>query len=185
MGSSTNEAVQENLALSLSEFFVQANTFSHEVESKAKEQLALAEELALAKEQHEKQAQGFFIRETALNQELSALRQAKLEANKKLHDKGQEYTTLLGKVVPLRTQVVELQEEAATSKAKRANLEEQSVDREVQLGKVEAKLTAKAEALEKAKEELTLRAEDFEKDKAELLDDVVDAYAAGFEDALA
>jgi len=103
MGSSTPEAVQENLALSLGEFLAQANASSHEVELKAKEQLALAEELALAKEQLAKQAQGFFIRETALNQELSILRQAELEANKKLYDKGQEYTTLLGKVVPLRT----------------------------------------------------------------------------------
>ena len=33
--------------------------------------------------------------------------------------------------------------------------------------------------------ELTVQAEDFEKAKVELLDDVVDAYAAGFEDALA
>jgi len=58
--------VQENLAFSLGEFFAQANTFSHEAESKAKEQLALAEELALVKEQLANQLQGFFIRETAL-----------------------------------------------------------------------------------------------------------------------
>jgi len=145
----------------------------------------LAKELALVKEQLANQAQGFFIRETALNQELSALRQIELEANKKLHDKGQEYTTLLGKVVPLRAQVVELQEEAAASKAKMANLEERSVDREVQLGKVEAELTVKAEALEKTKEKLTSQVEDFEKAKVELFDDVADAYAIGFEDALA
>jgi len=173
------------LALNLVEFFAQANAFSHEAESKAKEKLALAEELALVKEPLANQAQGFFIRETALNQELSALRHAELEANKKLHDKGQKYTTLLGKVVPLCAQVVELQEEGATSKAKMANLEERSVDQEVQLGKVEVELIAKAEALEKAKEELTLQAEDFEKAKAKLLDDAGDAYAVGFEDALA
>jgi len=51
MGSSTNEAVQENLALNLGEFFAKANACSHEAELKAKEQLALAEELALVKEQ--------------------------------------------------------------------------------------------------------------------------------------
>ena len=94
---------------------------------------------------------------------MSALRQAELEANKKLHDKGQEYTTLLGKVVLLRAQVVELQEEVATNKAKMANLEQRFVDREVHLGKVEAELTEKAEAFEKAKEELIAQAEDFEK----------------------
>ena len=123
------------------------------------------------KEQLAKQAQVFFNRETALNQELSALRQAELEANKKLHDKGQEYTTLLGKVVPLRTQVVELQEEVAANKAKMVNLEERFADREVQLGKVEAELTLKTEALEKAKAELTLQAKVFEKAKTELIVD--------------
>jgi len=98
MGSSTNEAVQENLALSLGEFFAQANASSREAELKAKEQMALAEELALVKMQLANQAQTFFIRKTALTQELSALQQAELEANKKLHDKGQEYTTLLVKL---------------------------------------------------------------------------------------
>jgi len=92
---------------------------------------------------------------------------------------------LLGKVVPLRVQVVELQEEAATNKAKIANLEERVVDRVVQLGKVEAELTEKDEALEKAKEEITVQAKDFEKAKAELFDDAAQAYADGFEDALA
>ena len=52
-----------------------------------------------------------------------------------------------------------------------ARLEERATDREVQLGKVEAELTAQVEAFERA--------------KAELIDDVADAYAAGFEDALA
>jgi len=85
--------------------------------------------------------------------------------------------------VPLRAQVVALQEEVAANKAKMANLEERSVDWEV--GKVEAELTEKVEALEKAKKELTTQAEDFEKAKVGLLDDAVDAYAAGFEDALA
>jgi len=51
MGSSTTEAVQENLALSFGEFFAHANSSSHEAELKTKEQLALAEELALVKEE--------------------------------------------------------------------------------------------------------------------------------------
>jgi len=41
----------------------------------------------------------------------------------------------------------------------------------VQLGKVEAELTAQAEAFKRA--------------KAEIIDDTADAYAVGFEDALA
>ena len=51
MGSSNDEAVRENLTLSLGEFLAQADAFSHEAELKAKEQLALAKELALVKEQ--------------------------------------------------------------------------------------------------------------------------------------
>jgi len=81
--------------------------------------------------------------------------------------------------------VVELQEEAEANKAKMARLEERATDREVQLGKVEAELIVKTEVLEKAKAELTSQAEVFGKAKAELIDDVADAYAAGFEDALA
>jgi len=50
---------------------------------------------------------------------------------------------------------------------------------------VEAELTVKIEALEKAKAELDLQAEAFGKIKTELIDDAADAYAAGFEDALA
>jgi len=74
MVSSTSEVVRENLALSFGEFFAQADTFSHEAESKTKEQLALAEELALVKEQLAKQAHVSFNRETTLNQELMAIR---------------------------------------------------------------------------------------------------------------
>jgi len=73
IGSSNEEAVRESLALSFGEFFTQDDAFSHEAESKAKEQLALAEELALVKEQLAQQAQVFFNRETAPNQEISAL----------------------------------------------------------------------------------------------------------------
>jgi len=51
MGSSTDEAMQEILALSLREFFARANSSSHEAELKTKEQQVLAEELALVKEQ--------------------------------------------------------------------------------------------------------------------------------------
>jgi len=116
MGSSNEKDARGSLALNLGEFFAQVDAFSHEAESKAKEQLALV------KEQLAQQAQVFFHRETVLNQELSALRQAELETNKKLFDKSQEYTTLLAKVVPLRTQVVGLEEEVVATKAWMVNL---------------------------------------------------------------
>ncbi|XP_068466442.1 uncharacterized protein [Phaseolus vulgaris] len=180
---------------------------------KTKEQQALTDELTRVKEQLANQAQRFLIRETALTEELGVLQKAELEANKRFHDEGQKYTTLLNKVVPLCAEVVGLKEEVVANKAKMANLEERSVDREVHLSKVEAeltekteaiektkreitkkaetlektkeKLTEKAEALVKSKEEMTTQIEDFENTKAELLDDVVDAYAARFEDAFA
>ena len=177
MGSFNEKDAQESLRAwppSHGEFFAQADAFSHEAESKAKEQLALAEELALVKEQLAQQAQVFFHRETALNQELSTLRQAELETNKKLFDKSQEYTTLLAKIVPLRTQVVGLVEEVVATKARMVKLEERATEREVKLGKVEAELIAQTEALEKAKAELTIQAKVFGR-----------AKTAGFEDALA
>ena len=66
--------VRENLAFGLGEFLSLVDAFSHKAESKAKGQLALAEELALVREQLAQQTQVFTNRETALNQELSALR---------------------------------------------------------------------------------------------------------------
>jgi len=74
MGSSSEKVVRESLAVSLGEFFAQSDAFSHEAESKAKEQLALAEELDLAKEQLAQQAQVFSNRETSLQQKVGALR---------------------------------------------------------------------------------------------------------------
>jgi len=52
-----------------------------------------------------------------------------------------------------------------------ARLEDRSTNQEVQLGHVEA--------------ELLQQAERFKEVEAELAEDIVDAYAAGFEDALA
>jgi len=184
-GSLSDEAVQEKWALYLGEFLARANSSSREAEKKSQEHQALAEELALVKEQMAKQAKSFFIRETALNQELDVLREAELTTNKRLHDEGQKYTTLLSKVVPLRVELEELKAENAVNKEKMTTLEERSVDPEVLLGKVEAELTEKTEAFEKAKAELTIQAEDFEKAKAELLDDAADAFVVGFEEALA
>jgi len=45
-----------------------------------------------------------------------------LEANKRLHDEGQKYTTFLTKVLPLRAELVELKEVVEANKAKMASL---------------------------------------------------------------
>ena len=39
------------------------------------------------------QAQRFFIEEVALTEALGVVRKAEVEANKRLHDEGQKYTT--------------------------------------------------------------------------------------------
>jgi len=56
MGGSNKKVAWESLALSLGEFFSQADAFSCETESKTKEQLALVGELDLVKEQLAQQA---------------------------------------------------------------------------------------------------------------------------------
>jgi len=139
------------------------------VEAKAKEDLALAEEKR--KDKLAQQARVFATRETALMQELSRLRQSEKDAKKRLFDKGQEYTELESKVLPLRTRVAELEKEVEQTKAEMAKLKERATNQEVQLGRVEGELTQQAEA--------------FKKTEAELIEDVAKAYAARFEDALA
>ena len=64
------------------------------------------------------------------------VRKAEVEANKRLHDEGQKYTTLLAKVVPLHAEIAMLKDAAAANQAKMTSLEERSITREVLLGKV-------------------------------------------------
>jgi len=128
------------------------------VETKAKEEMTLL-------------ARAFTTRETALKQEFANLRQAEKDLSKRLHDKIQEVVELEAKILPLRTRAIKLEEAAEATKAKVARLEERSTNQEVQLGRAEA--------------ELLQQVEKFKKAEAELTEDVVDAYAAGFEDILA
>jgi len=116
-------------------------------------------------------ARFFTTRETALEQELSSLCQSEKDVKKRLFDKGQEYTNLESRVLPLHTRVVELEEEAEQTKAKMAKLEQRDTNQEVHFGRVEAQLTQQAEA--------------FKKTEVELIEDVANAYIVGFEDALA
>jgi len=90
------------------------------VEAKAKEDLALAEERK--KDELAQLARAFATRETALEQELSSLHQSEMDVKKRLFDKGQEYIDLESRVLPLRTRVVEMEEEAKATKAKMAKL---------------------------------------------------------------
>ena len=73
-------------------------------------------------------------------------------------------------ILPLRTRVVELEEEAEQTKAKMAKLVDRAINQEVQFGQVEGELAQQSESFKKA--------------EAELIEDAADTYAAGFEDAL-
>jgi len=183
--------MRERMGLSLGEFLAQSKALTSKTEvrikeklafvkAKAKEDLALVEakakeDLMLAEEKKKEElaqlARIFTTRETALEQELSSLRQFEKDVKKRLFDKGQEYTDLESRVMPLRTRVVELEEEAEATKAKMPKLVERATNQEVQLGRLEAELTQQTKA--------------FKKTEAELIEDAADAYAAGFEDALA
>ena len=149
-----DEMLPEDMTLSLGGLLARANSSSHQAEVRAKEQQALADELDTMKEQMARQAQRFFIQEAALTEEMSVLRKAELEANKRLHDGGQKYTSLLAKVLPLRVEIAELKVAAAANQVKMTNLEECSVTWEVHLGKVEAELAEKDETPVKVKAEL-------------------------------
>ena len=134
------DVIRECIGLSLGEFLVQSNALASKTEVRTKEQLALVEakakeDLALAKEKKKdelaQQAQVFATREIALQQELNSLRQSEKDVKKRLFDKGQEYTDLESRVLPLHTRVVELEEEAEATKAKMAKFEEGATNQEV------------------------------------------------------
>ena len=155
LGNLDDGTLPENMALSLGGVLARAIFSSHQAEVRAKEQQALANELAQVKEQMAAQAQRFFIQEATLTEALGMVRKAEVEANKRLHDEGQKYTTLLAKVVPLLAEIATLKDTVAANQAKMTSLEERSVTREVLLGKVEADLAGKNEDLKKIKAKLT------------------------------
>jgi len=61
LGNFADEALPESKALSLGGFLARTSSSFHQAEVKAKEHQALADELALVKEQMAKEAQHFFI----------------------------------------------------------------------------------------------------------------------------
>ena len=162
---SDETAARERLGLNFGALLAQSNALITRTEVR----VALVE--AKAKEETTLLAHSFATCETALKQELTSLHQAKKDLSKRLHDKSQEAVELEAKILPLRTRAIELEEAAEASKAKMTRLEERSTNQEVQLGRVEAELLQQAKRFEEA--------------EAELTGDAVDAYDAGFEDALA
>jgi len=72
------------------------------------------------------QAHRFFIQEAALTEALG-VRKAEEATNKRLHEDGQKYTTLLNKVVPFHAEIAELKDVAAATQVKMANLEARSI----------------------------------------------------------
>ena len=94
------DTAREILGLGFGELLAQANAYIDKAEE-MKEQLALVEakakeDLALAEEKNKEElAQLVLIfpnQETALDQELSSLRQTENKIKKRLFDKGQKYT---------------------------------------------------------------------------------------------
>jgi len=65
---------------------------------------------------------------------LGCLRQSERDTKKQVYDKGQEVVQLEAKILPLRTWVIQLEEEAEETKAKMAKLEERATNQEVLLG---------------------------------------------------
>jgi len=148
------DALIESVFCSLGSYFAQIHDHR---EQATKEKLAMVDEVAkLKKELDQRQAvvseeaklkeemarlgQHFLTKETALNEELRVVRNAECEANRKLHEHGQEYATLLGRVVPLRVELAELKDTLKEKEGKITNLEGRSMTREVLLGKVEGEL---------------------------------------------
>jgi len=107
----TEDVARERLGLGFDGLLSQANAYIDKAEA-LREQLALVEvkakeDLVMAEEKKKEEINQLVLiftnRETALDQETSSLRQTENGIKKRLFDKGQEYTDLESKVLPLRT----------------------------------------------------------------------------------
>ena len=116
-GGPTDEAMEESAARSLGEYFSCASFWRQQTEARAREYQALADELALSKEQTNDQARRWFNQEAAIKETLRVAQKDEEAANKRLHEADQTYTELLAKVVPLHhEEIVELKAVADASK---------------------------------------------------------------------
>ena len=100
----------------------------------------MVDEVAKLKEELAQQGRRFLTKENALSEELRVVRNAEREANKKFQEQGQEYTTLLTRVVPLRVEIADLKDALKEKDDKITNIEGRSMTREVLLGQVEGEL---------------------------------------------
>jgi len=100
----------------------------------------VVDEVAKLKEELAQQGRRFLTKENALSEELRVVRNAEREANKKFQEQGQEYTTLLTRVVPLRVEIADLKDALKEKDDKITNIEGRSMTREVLLGQVEGEL---------------------------------------------
>ena len=97
--------------------------------------------MAKLEEKLSTQAKTVAYRETAMYVELGSLHQAEKDAKKALQ--------LEVKILPLRTNMIELEELVVEMKGKVAKLEERATQREVLLGQVEGELAEKVESFKK------------------------------------
>ena len=102
--------------------------------------------------------------------EAADLHKYEIAVKKLLFKKSHEDLGAHAKVLSLRTEIIVLTEKAEESQEKMARLEEKSSQQEERLVKLEEELSRKDELCKQT--------------KVELINDVVDAYAVGFEDAM-
>jgi len=127
----TEEALNESLFCSLKSYLTRIpdhrEQATKEKLAKLKEELdqrqAVVSKVAKLKEEMARLGQHFLNKETVLNEELRVVRNAEREAKGKLHEHGQEYATLLGRVVPLRVELVDMKDTLKEKEEKITNLE--------------------------------------------------------------
>jgi len=139
--------------------------------SRAQEAEELKARMAELEKELSLKTKAFASRETAMYNELASLRQSEKDAKKALFDKSHEVVQLEAKILPVRNNVVDLEEKVEEMQAKMTKQKERATQREVLLGQVEGELAEMVELFKKTKEELT--------------NDVADAYGEGFQDAIA
>ena len=84
----TDEAMEESIIRSLGGYLSHASSWRQQTETMAREYQALADELALLKEQTTDQARRWFNQEAAIKEALKVAQKAEEAANKRIHAAG-------------------------------------------------------------------------------------------------
>jgi len=172
-GGQSEGAKKEGMNFYLGAFLACANSWRDQARAKASELSALQaleKECASLKEEKRRWER----QEEAYKDSLKVAQKAKEEASKRLHETGQAHAELLGQVVPLCVQIVDLKDAVETSKAQQKKLEHHCVDRELKLGAAEATLKAKTKTCDL----LEAKVKAFDLLEAELRAELVKAFAA-------